>query len=318
MVNTSVIFESRGQRSLFGPRGVSGVINVEITAELAVRLAGAFATTLRKGSTVVTARDVSRGARATKRAVIAALTSSAINVRDLEVVPAPVARLETAAGSAGGVLIRTTPGVPDSVDILFLDAGGADLSPAAQRRLERVFTRQEYRRAFPGEIGDLDFPPRVAETYADDLLRRVDVAGVRDSAYKIVVDAGGGAAALVLPTLLGRMPADVLAINVGFDERSPTETPYERRQALERLGALVASSGAAFGVRFDKTGKWMYLVDDLGRVVDDDRALLVVLDLVAAERGRGRVAVPVTTTRLVEQVARFHGVGHRVDDDLAR
>jgi mannose-1-phosphate guanylyltransferase/phosphomannomutase len=33
-----------------------------------------------------------------------------------------------------------------------------------------------------------------------------------------------------------------------------------------------------------------------------------VLDLVAAERKRGRVALPVTTTRVAEQVCRFHGV----------
>jgi mannose-1-phosphate guanylyltransferase / phosphomannomutase len=43
-------------------------------------------------------------------------------------------------------------------------------------------------------------------------------------------------------------------------------------------------------------------------MVSDDRALLVVLDLVAAERKSGRVAVPVTTTRVAEEVCRFHGV----------
>ncbi|CAM5499095.1 UDP-3-O-(3-hydroxymyristoyl)glucosamine N-acyltransferase [Streptomyces tanashiensis] len=53
-VNTSVIWESRGQAHLFGARGVSGILNVEITPELAVRLAGAYATTLKKGSTVTT------------------------------------------------------------------------------------------------------------------------------------------------------------------------------------------------------------------------------------------------------------------------
>lgn len=47
-VNTSVIWESRGQAHLFGARGVSGILNVEITPELAVRLAGAYATTLKK------------------------------------------------------------------------------------------------------------------------------------------------------------------------------------------------------------------------------------------------------------------------------
>ena len=69
VVNTNVIWESKGQRSLFGPRGVSGLINVEITPELAVRLASAYATTLKKGAVVTTARDASRAAHL-KRAVI--------------------------------------------------------------------------------------------------------------------------------------------------------------------------------------------------------------------------------------------------------
>src|SRR3954451_9954742 len=50
------------------------------------------------------------------------------------------------------------------------------------------------------------------------------------------------------------------------------------------------------------------LRDERGQIIHDDRALLVVMDLVAAERHSGRVALPVTTTRVAEQVAAFHGV----------
>jgi len=308
VVNTNLIFESRGQRALFGPRGVSGIVNVEITPELVVRLAGAWASTLKKGATVTTSRDVSRAARALKRAVISALTSSAINVVDLEVVPVPVARLETGQGRAGGVVIRTTPGQPESVDIIFLDSHGADLSQAGQRKLERVVARGEFRRAFPGEIGDLTFPPRVMETYAHELLRRVDTSGVADAGLKVVVDTGGGTAALVLPSLLGRLGVDALTVNNGFDETSPTESAADRDEALRRLGQLVESSRAAFGVHFDPVGERLSIVNERGISIDDERALLVVLDLVASERRKGTVALPVTTTRLAEQVAAFHGV----------
>jgi mannose-1-phosphate guanylyltransferase/phosphomannomutase len=308
VVNANVIFESRGQRTLFGPRGVSGIVNVEITPELVVRLAGAWATTLRKGSTVTTSRDVSRAARALKRAVISALASSAINVIDLEVVPVPVARLETARGSAGGVILRTTPGQAESVDIVFLDNQGADLNQAGQRRLERTLSRGEYRRAFPGEIGDLSFPPRVMEGYALELLRRVDTTGIAEAGLKVVLDTGGGTAALVLPSLLGRLGIDALTVNSGLNEGSPTETTVERREALHRLGRLVSSSRAAFGLHFDPVGERISLVDERGNVIDDERALLVTLDLVAAERRKGHVALPITTTRLAEKVAAFHGV----------
>ncbi|MDI2129708.1 mannose-1-phosphate guanyltransferase [Yinghuangia seranimata] len=322
VVNTSVIWESRGQKNLFGPRGVSGILNVEITPELAVRLAGAYATTLKKGATVTTARDHSRGARALKRAVISALQASAINVRDLENVPMPVARTETARGSAGGIMIRTTPGVPDSVDIMFFDERGADLSQAAQRKLDRVFGRQEYRRAFPGEIGELTFPARPFDSYSGTLLKTVDISGVYDSGLKVVVDAAHGNASLLLPSVLGRLGIDTLSVNTGLDDARPTETAEDRAAGLIRLGEMVSSARAAFGVRFDPVGERMSLVDERGRIIDDHRALLVFLDLVAAERRGGRIALPVTTTRIAEQVAAYHGVQVRwtttSPDDLAR
>ncbi|MGH3344526.1 MAG: sugar phosphate nucleotidyltransferase, partial [Carbonactinosporaceae bacterium] len=307
VVNTNVIWEARGQRSLFGPRGVSGILNVEITPELAVRLASAYATTLRKGSTVMTARDHSRGARALKRAVISALTASAINVRDLEAQPLPVARLETVRGCAGGIMVRTTPGVPESVDIMFFDESGADLSQAGQRKLDRVYARQDFRRAFPGEIGDLGFSSRAFESYASELLRAVDTSGIAEAGPKVVVDAGGGTASLILPTLLGKLGVDAFTMNVGMDEAHPTETLDERRSCLERLGEVVSSARAAFGVHFDPVGEQISLVDERGAIFSDGRALLVFLDLVAAERGGGRIALPVTITRVAERVARFHG-----------
>ncbi|MGE5288260.1 MAG: sugar phosphate nucleotidyltransferase [Micromonosporaceae bacterium] len=312
VVNTSVIWESRGQRTLFGPRGVSGLINVEITPELCVRLASAYATTLKKGAIVTTSRDVSRAARAFKRAVHGALNASAINVQDLEAQPLPVARFETARSEcAGGIALRTTPGDPQGIDILFLDEHGADLSHADQRKMERVFSRQEFRRAFPGEIAELSYPPRVMETYTHELLRCVDMTGVKEAALKIVVDCAGGTAAVVLPGLLGRIGVDVLTVNNRLDETSPTETLAQRRADMQRLSELVSSSRAAFGVRFDPVGERIFLVDENGALVDEDRALLVVVDLVAAERHAGQVALPVTTTRVAEQVSRFHGVQAR-------
>ena len=309
VVNTSVIWESRGQRTLFGPRGVSGLVNVEITPELCVRLASAYASTLRKGASVTTSRDVSRAARALKRAIHGALNASAINVVDLEAQPLPVARFHTARGdTSGGIALRTTPGDPQSIDIIFLDERGADLSQAAARKLERVFSRQEYRRAFPGEIAELVYPPRRVESYVAELLRAVDMTGVRDAELKVVLDCAGGTASLVLPALLGQISIEVLTLNNRLDEESPTQTVAQLRAGLQRLAEQVASSRAAFGVRFDQVGERIQLVDDKGAMISEDRALLVVLDLVAAERREGRVALPVTTTRVAEQVCRFHGV----------
>jgi mannose-1-phosphate guanylyltransferase/phosphomannomutase len=148
----------------------------------------------------------------------------------------------------------------------------------------------------------------VLESYAAELVRCVDMTGVREAGLKVVVDCAGGTASVVLPALLGRIGVDVLTVNNRLDEASPTQSLAQLRAGMQRLSELVASSRAAFGVRFDQVGERIQLVDDKGASVSDDRALLVVLDLIAAERRAGRVALPVTTTRVAEQVSRFHGV----------
>ena len=92
VVNSSIVWESKGARSLFGRDGVTGLANVDVTPELAVRVAMAYGTTLRKGTTVVTSRDSSRAARMLKRAMMAGLNAAGVDVLDLEVASVPVTR----------------------------------------------------------------------------------------------------------------------------------------------------------------------------------------------------------------------------------
>lgn len=307
VMRTSVIWESRGRRSLFGVRGVSGILNVEITPELVVRLTTAFATTLPKGSRVVTARDASRGARSLKRAVIAALTAAGVDVHDLELSPLPVARRTIAASAAAGVVVRTTPGEPESMDILLLDSDGVDIDDARRQVVDRGYVREEFRRAFPGEVGELSFPQRAVGDYVAHLTTALDTHAVASSGLRVVVDAGRGSGGLVLPSLVGALGIDAYVVNVGIDAERTTDVGPDETRDLERLGELVVSSKATFGVRLDRMGERISLVDDRGRLVDDDRALLIMLDLAASASSGGTAAVPVSATRVAEQVAAFHG-----------
>src|ERR1019366_5462335 len=62
-VNASIVWESGGARTLFGREGVRGIVNVDISPELAVRLAKAWGSSFEKGSVITTSRDTSRAAR---------------------------------------------------------------------------------------------------------------------------------------------------------------------------------------------------------------------------------------------------------------
>ena len=181
IVTSSIVWESRGARTLFGRRGVRGLANVDITPEVAVRLAMAYGTSLPKGSIVTTSRDTSRIARALKRAMIGGLNLSGVNVEDVELATVPLTRFQVRnSRSQGGITVRLAPGDPDTVEIRFFDDDGRDIDAATQRKIERLLSREDFRRAFGGDIGDIVFPPRSLEFYTAALERVVDIdAGAR-------------------------------------------------------------------------------------------------------------------------------------------
>ncbi len=309
VVSDHVIWENQAQRSLFGPRGVSGVMNLDITPELVVRLAAAFAALLPSRSTVTLGRDHSRAARAMNRALAGSLTAAGLNVRDLRIMPLPIVRSDVGRAADGGVYLRTTLGVPESLDLLLLGSSGSDLTVPEQQQLERILARRAFRRAFPGEIGDIHTPHRPVDEYATQLRTSIDTSAVAQANLKVVVDTGAGTAALVLPRVLGALGVSVLTVNNLLDEAHPTSTSSSYHAAMARLAELVASSKSDLGVRFDPTGERLSVVDESGRSLEHGRALLVMLDLVAAERHSGTVALPGNTTRVAQEVARYHAVG---------
>ena len=59
--------------------------------------------------------------------------------------------------------------------IRFFDGDGADILEDRQRKIERLFTREDFRRVRPADIGDIDLVPRALEQYAVALEQTIDV-----------------------------------------------------------------------------------------------------------------------------------------------
>jgi mannose-1-phosphate guanylyltransferase / phosphomannomutase len=306
IVNSSIIWESRGARSLFGRTGVSGLANVDITPELAVQVAMAYATTLKKGSTVTISRDSSRAARALKRAMMAGLNAAGINVDDLEVAPIPVTRFQVRSERAqGGITVRLVPDDPQSVVLRFFDADGTDIDEGTQRKIERYFHRQDFRRAFAADIGDIEFPPHAIEYYTAALMRTVDADAIRAAGPKVVVDYAYGTTSFVMPNVLSKLGADVLSVNPYAQTAGAAAFEVETHSA--RVAELVRASSAQLGAVIDPDGERITLIDDEGHVLSNDEALLSLLTLVTSTTEKAHVALPVAVSQEAERIAEAAG-----------
>jgi mannose-1-phosphate guanylyltransferase/phosphomannomutase len=300
VVNSSIVWESSGSRTLFGRDGVRGIANVDISPELALRLSMAWASTLEKGATVTVSRDTSRAARVLKRAMMVGCNVVGVNVEDLEVATVPVTRHHIrTSGGRGGVTVRLSDDDPQSVVLRFFDGEGLDLAEAGQRKVERLYHREEFRRVLAGEIGDIDFPPRAVEQYTADLMQSVSRIGDRHDGLKLVLDLSYGSASFVMPNLLSKLDADVLVVNPYANTTGMIAS--DRLAAAQRVSELVRASGSQLGAVIDADAERLSIVDDEGTVLSNDQALLLLLRL-AVQRPGAKVALPVAVGRAAEEI----------------
>ncbi|MEP6624200.1 MAG: sugar phosphate nucleotidyltransferase [Acidimicrobiia bacterium] len=303
VITSSIVWETKGARTLFGRRGASGIANVDITAEVATRLAQAYGTSLKKGAVVTTSRDTSRAARALKRSVIGGLNLAGVNVEDVELATVPLTRYQVRnSQNAGGITVRLVAGDSDKVEIRFFDSNGRDITEATQRKIERLLAREDFRRAFAGDIGDIVFPPRALEFYTAALEDCVDAELLHERAFKVVLDYSFGAASLALPAVLAKVGADVLAVNPFAATRPSALGLNDRAARVQRIGTLVRSSGADLGMVIDPAGETATLVDSTGRALDEHQTLLAILTLLVEARPGVRVALPVSASRVAERI----------------
>ncbi len=308
LIHESVIWESRASTRLFGRDGVAGLVNVDLTPEVAVRIAAALGTALKRGARVAASRESAPACRMIKRAMITGLTSSGLDVADLRVLPAAVARhLLKSEGYEAGFHVGTSQLDPEVVQIKFFEQPGIQLSPSMQKEIEKNFTRGELRRASFGDIGTISYPARVRESYAQDLLDGLDVEAIRGRGFRIVVDYGFSAASYVLPLLVAPLGVEAVSAHAFTTDRSDSGSTL-LREAIGQVKQLVPAVGADLGVVFDRAAERLYLVDERGREVPVEQTLLLFLRLIGSNGRRGKLAFPITVTSQVDHLLEGSGL----------
>jgi mannose-1-phosphate guanylyltransferase/phosphomannomutase len=307
-ITESLIWESRASTRLFGRDGVAGLVNVDLTPEVAVRIAAALGTALKRDARVVASRESAPACRMIKRAMITGFTSAGLEVGDLRVLPAAVARhmLKT-EGYEAGFHVGTNEADPVVVQIRFVEQPGIQLSAGLQQEIEKNYTRGELRRVGFTDIGSITYPARVRETYAQDLLSGVDVDAIRARGFRLVVDYGFSAASFVLPLVLGPLGVEAVSAHGFTTDRSDPGSAL-LRESIGQVKQLVPAVGADLGVVLDRAAERLYLVDERGREIPVEQSLLLFLRLIGSNGRRGKLAFPITVTSQVDKLLEGSGL----------
>jgi len=191
------------------------------------------------------------------------------------------------------------------IDIKFFDDNGMDLASAPEKRIERLFFGEDFKRTVAEEIGELSFPfHRIAESYKEGVLSCIDREAIRAANFKVVVDYAYSSASQIFPSILGELGIDVIALNAHIDETKITKSKLMFEKSLSQLSQIVKSLEADLGIMLDTGAEKIFLCDEMGHIFQGDVELAILTILACRTEKKAQIAVPVKASRVIDEIAR--------------
>ncbi|MBC7220178.1 phosphoglucosamine mutase [Candidatus Bipolaricaulota bacterium] len=248
----------------FGTDGVRGVAGVELTCELAFRLARAAGHAFRPNRALL-AMDTRLSGPALAGACAAGLAETGCDVDLAGVLPSPaVSHLVPRRGYGLGLVVSASHNPPQDNGIKLYGPHGLKLSPEDEERVEALLDAP----SGGGPLGAVRGWTGAEAEYAAILRAAVPDLSLRG--VKVVLDCAHGATARLAPRLFAELGADVAVMGGEPDGARINETGAAAMAVLSRE---VPARGTEIGIAFDGDGDRALFVDNRGNVVEGDQLM---------------------------------------------
>lgn len=253
----------------FGTDGVRGVVNNDLTEELA-QMVGNALSRKSKHTKIIVGRDT----RTSGSFLTAALSTGALkggaDVIDVGIVPtAGISYLVKHLGFDYGVVISASHNPKEYNGIKIFDASGRKLSEKEEDLLERNFASSQIVSSY--KVGKYKYCPVKVNRYLDFLLKSVngDLKGL-----KVVLDLANGASYKIAPKVFSMLGAEVIKINASSNGKKINENCGATN--VKMLKNKVIAEKADVGFAFDGDADRLIAVDENGRIFDGDMLIYIL------------------------------------------
>lgn len=251
---------------LFGSSGIRTVFDDRLLM-LAFRVGMAVGKDYRNA---VVGMDTRTSGDALKHAVISGLLAAGARCADAGILPTPTLAFVTREFDAG-VMVTASHNPPEYNGLKLLNPDGSSFDSLQQLRIEEALEAEAFSVAGWQDVKSAGVYPAAIERHIQAILPDFP----QKLRLKVVVDAGGGAAAEITPRLLQALGCEVVPLNCHYSGIFPRG--IEPNDAnLEGLKKAVIKSGAALGIAHDGDADRMMAVDERGRFIPGDKLLAVL------------------------------------------
>jgi len=269
--------------SIFKACDIRGIYKQDLTDEIVYRIGRALGT-LTGSKVVIVGGDVRISTPALKSALVSGLVESGAAVVDIGIVPTPAFYFAKRHLKADAGAMVTASHNPPEFNGLKLALGPLPITEAELDTIRRLAESGDYVRG-SGSVRSTDVIPAYTS-----FIQSVAPKATDAHSSKTIIDCGNGCLSGLAPVVFrsfGYRIEELFCTPDGtFPNRSPNSAVPEALHALYRK---VRSTEANLGVAFDGDGDRVAFIDDRGRFLISDKAIVILARHILARNPGGKV-----------------------------
>ncbi len=286
--------------------GVRGVVGETLTPQLVTSFAAAFGSYAGRGPILV-GTDTRPSRHMVKQAVIAGLLGTGASVIDLGICPVPSIQFRVKGRRGfGGIAITASHNPVEWNALKFIGPQGLFLNQYRAEELLDVYHQGEYRHVGDAELRGVSCDEGAFEAHMAAILKLVDKERIARCGFRVAVDCVNGAGAPTTPKLLEALGCRFVALNIDVDKPFAHD-PEPVAQNLTQLVETASREKVDIGFAQDADADRLAVVSPTRGAIGEEYTVALAAKQVL-KRWKGPVVVNLSTTMLVEDIAREAGV----------
>ena len=300
-------------KSISGIRGtIGGNPGDNLTPQDIVKFTAAYGRWVldqQHGNKIVIGRDGRISGQMVQQLVASTLIGMGLDVVDIGLSTTPTVELAvTWEKAAGGIIITASHNPREWNALKLLNHKGEFVSAADGAQILELAAREDFTFAPVDKLGNYSTNDTYIRKHIDAIVNYplVNVSGIRQKGYKVVVDVINSTGALSVPPLLEALGVkEVIVLNgevTGRFSHNPEPLP-------ENLGALsnaVREHRADLGIAVDPDVDRLCFVCEDGSMFGEEYTLVAVADYVLSKR-KGNSVSNMSSTRALKEITLKHG-----------
>jgi phosphomannomutase / phosphoglucomutase len=288
-------------RKLFGTNGIRGLVNIELTPEMAIKIGSAIGTFFGKNKNVLLGYDARTSGPMFAKAVISGLVATGVNVYAAGLASTPAIQFAVKNHKMdGGIIISASHNPPQYNGIKVIWSDGIETSHEQESEIENIYFDNKIVFSEWNKLGAKRDLPGINDEYADAIKKHVNPTKIAEKHFHVVVDAANSVGGIACPPLLRDLGCKVTTINANIDGTFPGRLPEPRPESLGDLAKTIVAVGADMGVAFDGDADRSIFVDAKGNIYWGDKTFAVVIKWYLQKNPGAKIVTPVSSSTLIK------------------